>query len=174
MRNNAEVPFLRPKILANDTASSASVILHLLRYLEKKKRIFNNILLLEPTSPLREPKDINKCLSILKQKKNASVVGVVRAYNTHPSFMYRRLSKGVLIPIQKKKMKSLRRQDLSKVFYPEGTIYGSSVEAFRKHKSFYHSRTYGYVVPKWKSLEIDDIYDFIMVEALMKYVGKHQ
>ena len=69
MRNNAEVPSLRPKILANDTASSASVILHLLRYLEKKKRIFNNILLLEPTSPLREPKDINKCLSILKQKK---------------------------------------------------------------------------------------------------------
>jgi N-acylneuraminate cytidylyltransferase/CMP-N,N'-diacetyllegionaminic acid synthase len=38
-------------------------------------------------------------------------------------------------------------------------------------KEFYHENTLGYIVPKWKSLEIDDMDDFIMVEAVMKHRG---
>jgi N-acylneuraminate cytidylyltransferase/CMP-N,N'-diacetyllegionaminic acid synthase len=65
-------------------------------------------------------------------------------------------------------LKYLRRQDIEELFFLEGSIYVSKVPALLEQGTFYHLRTSGYVVPKWKSLEIDDMDDFIMVEALMK------
>ena len=50
----AEVPFLRPAYLAGDTASSVDVIIHALDFLESQGRLFDLVLLLEPTSPLRQ------------------------------------------------------------------------------------------------------------------------
>jgi CMP-N,N'-diacetyllegionaminic acid synthase len=38
----------------------------------------------------------------------------------------------------------------------------------RQRRSFYHERTLGYEMPKWKSFEVDDITDFTIIEALMK------
>ena len=68
-------------------------------------------------------------------------------------------------------MRILRRQDINAIYFFEGSIYLSEVDALLNKKTFYHENTIGYEVPKWKSLEIDDLYDFIMVEALMKYKG---
>jgi len=47
-------------------------------------------------------------------------------------------------------------------------VYISETEALLKNRSFYHNQTIGCIFPKWKSLEIDDADDFIMVEALMR------
>ena len=64
---------------------------------------------------------------------------------------------------------SLRRQDLEPCYFLDGSIYLSSIESLKNNCGFYHSRTYGFVLPKWKSLEIDDLDDFLMVEALMMH-----
>ena len=61
----AEVPFLRPKMLATDTATSVDVINHTLDYLTDKNQIFDYFALLEPTSPLRETSDINLAIEQL-------------------------------------------------------------------------------------------------------------
>ena len=61
----------------------------------------------------------------------------------------------------------LQEKDL---YFYDGTLYISEVDKYLE-KEFYHEKTLGYVTPKWKSLEIDDIYDFIMVEAIMEYKG---
>jgi N-acylneuraminate cytidylyltransferase/CMP-N,N'-diacetyllegionaminic acid synthase len=68
-------------------------------------------------------------------------------------------------------MKVLRRQDIEDVYFFEGTVYISQTNALLTQKTFYHSQTIGYEVPKYKSLEIDDMDDFIMVEAMMKHKG---
>ena len=66
-------------------------------------------------------------------------------------------------------MKTLRRQELPALYYFEGSVYLSSVDAYIRKKVFYHDKTLPYVVPKCKSFEVDDIYDFIIIEALMNY-----
>tara|TARA_B110000495_G_C22890808_1_gene519582 strand:- start:146 stop:322 length:177 start_codon:yes stop_codon:yes gene_type:complete len=38
-------------------------------------------------------------------------------------------------------------------------IYISKIKTLMKYKTFYHNKTKAYEVPKWKSLEIDDIED---------------
>jgi N-acylneuraminate cytidylyltransferase/CMP-N,N'-diacetyllegionaminic acid synthase len=69
-------------------------------------------------------------------------------------------------------MKVLRRQDIGEVLFFEGSVYISQVDILMAKKTFYHERTIGHEVPKWKSFEIDDMDDFIVVEALMKFKGK--
>ena len=46
-------------------------------------------------------------------------------------------------------------------------MYISKVESLKKRKSFYHEKTLGYVMPKWKSFEIDDLTYFIIIERLL-------
>jgi N-acylneuraminate cytidylyltransferase/CMP-N,N'-diacetyllegionaminic acid synthase len=65
----------------------------------------------------------------------------------------------------------MRRQDIEPLFFLEGTIYASRIDALRERRSFCHSDTLAYEVPKWKAIEVDDIEDFKMVEAIVSHKG---
>lgn len=167
----AEVPFMRPDALAGDNASSIDVVLHALDTLAISGREFDLIVLLEPTSPLRESSDIEHGVSLLLSSGAGSLVSVCQAECTHPAFMYRKCTDHRLVPFLEQQPTGLRRQDLEPLFFLEGTLYVSKVDVLRANRSFYHQDTIAYPVPKWKSLEIDDIDDFLMVEALVKHKG---
>lgn len=167
----AEVPFLRPPELATDTASSIDVVIHALDWMQAAGRPFDIVVLLEPTSPLREASDIQAGVSLLLSSRAGSVVGVCRAESTHPAFMYRQGGDGRLAPFLDVQPTGLRRQDIEPVFYLEGSLYVSWIDVFRHRRSFYHDDTVGYEVPKWKSIEIDDMTDFVMAEAVARHKG---
>ncbi|XDZ70392.1 acylneuraminate cytidylyltransferase family protein [Alphaproteobacteria bacterium LSUCC0744] len=167
----AEVPFIRPASLAGDTASSIDVIIHALDFLETNGRFFDIVLLLEPTSPLREVSDIQTALQLLIDMNASAIVSVCRAESTHPAFMFRVTARGRLEPFSSASPTGIRRQEIEPLFYLDGTVYASRVESLRKQRSFYHEDTLAYEVSKWKALEIDDIDDFEMAEAIAIYKG---
>jgi CMP-N,N'-diacetyllegionaminic acid synthase len=163
----AEVPFMRPPELATDTASSIEVVLHALDALAGMGRSFDILVLLEPTSPLREPLDISGALGRLVGKPAVdSVVGVARVEGVHPAYLYR-IEDGLLRPYGGVQPTGLRRQELESLYFLEGSVYASFVAALRARRSFYHERTAPWVVARYKSLEIDELSDFIAVEALL-------
>jgi CMP-N,N'-diacetyllegionaminic acid synthase len=167
----ADVPFIRPGYLADDNASSMDVVLHAIDELEKLGEKYEYLILLEPTSPLTESTDIDAAFSQLKSATNAAdaIVGVCRVESTHPEYDVRIDENGFLSPYLAPNFKSLRRrQEIEKIYFLEGSLYISSVEAFRRNRTFYHNRTLGYQVPRWKSIEVDELIDFIFVEAIMK------
>jgi CMP-N,N'-diacetyllegionaminic acid synthase len=164
----AEVPFMRPPELAGDTTSSIDVLLHCLDWYGGKGQSFDIVTLIEPTSPLREISDIEKGINLLISKGHGSVVSVCESEGQHPSFSYRKDSNSKIIPFTGKQPTNIRRQDIDPVYFLDGTFYASFVKELRAQRSFYHENTYCFEVPKWKSLEIDDIYDFVMIEAIMK------
>ncbi|HET6993123.1 MAG TPA: acylneuraminate cytidylyltransferase family protein, partial [Bacteroidia bacterium] len=107
-------------------------------------------------------------LELLKNTPGAeSIVGVARTESSHPAFLVT-LEKGFIQPFGKKEVKVLRRQDIGDVFFFEGSLYISKTESLYKNKGFYHEKTLGYVMPKWKSYEIDELSDFIAIESLMQ------
>jgi CMP-N,N'-diacetyllegionaminic acid synthase len=166
----ARVPFVRPLDLSGDTASSIDVVLHALDFLETAGEKFDIVVLLEPTSPQRDWGDIEQALDLLIKSGASSVVGVTQAQESHPDFMYRLQRDLKLKPFIKKVGSAhIRRQDIEPLYYLEGSIYISFVHILRERRSFYHEDTVGYEVPKWKSFEIDDLDDFIMIEALLKH-----
>ena len=167
----AEVPFMRPAHLASDKASSMDVVLHALDTLESQGQVFEYVVLLEPTSPLTESSDVESALERLRASRESAdaIVGICRVESTHPEYDVRQNDQGLITPYAVPDFQSLRRrQDIEKLYFLEGSLYISSVEAFRLHRSFYHHRTLGYEVPRWKSIEVDDIFDFIMVEAVLQ------
>jgi len=170
-RAGADVPFERPSELATDSASSVDVVIHAIDTLAKTDLAFDIVVLLEPTSPLREPFDIDEAVQRLIQTGAGAVVSVCRAVNTHPAFMFSLDEKGRLRPYLERHPTGLRRQDIDPVFFLDGTLYASRIDVLKTKRSFYHEDTVAFEVPKWKSLEIDDPDDFIMVEALMAKRG---
>ena len=170
-RHGAEAPFIRPPALASDTASSVDVVEHAIDFLAAAGRTFDIVVLLEPTSPLREPGDIDGAVSRLVKSGAGSIVSVCRTEATHPAFMYRLGAGAHLTPFLDRQPNGLRRQELEPVYFLEGTIYASRVNVLKERRSFYHDDTIAYEVPKWKSIEIDDLEDFLMVEAIVKHKG---
>jgi N-acylneuraminate cytidylyltransferase/CMP-N,N'-diacetyllegionaminic acid synthase len=77
-----------------------------------------------------------------------------------------------IFPYSPKFKINTRRQKLRELYFPEGTIYASKVNELIKRKTFYHKRSLAYIVPKWKSFEVDDIVDFICIEAMMNNLEK--
>lgn len=164
----AEVPFMRPQQLASDKSTSADAILHAISYLESNNKIFDYILLLEPTSPLRDYNDINNSIDFFISKKKAkSCVSIVKSESSHPSFLFNR--KEDFLNSYSSDDSVIRRQDLSEFYYPEGSIYICEIETYKKTKTFYNDElTVGYEVPLWKSFEIDTEEDFLIIESLLK------
>ena len=164
----APCPELRPAELARDTAPSSEFIVYTLEKMKKEGKSFDYFILLEPTSPLRDVEDVDKSIEMLVDNPVAeSVMGVVRAEDSNPAFMVKIGEGGLMIPFMGK-AETLRRQDIPDAYYFEGTVYLSKCDAYMEKKAFYHDKTLPYVVPKWKSFEIDDIIDFTIIEAIMK------
>ena len=163
-----KVPFLRPAELATDTSPSSAFVLHTIGYYRNKGQEFDYILLLEPTSPLRDITDINIAIEQLLNHDTAkSIVGVSKVEATHPAFLVDISKEGLLKPYLKE-MKTLRRQELSDLYFFEGSLYLSDIEFYIKEQTFYHDLTLPYVVPKYKAYEIDDIVDFYIVEKILE------
>ena len=161
------VPFVRPDYLSADAVPSADVIEHTIAYLKNMGAEYDLFVLLEPTSPLRDFQDVDSALETMMESKFQAMVSVCAAEDQHPAFMFRLGNSGDLVTWSSDEFKTLRRQDVSPAYFLEGSLYISFVNVFIKKRTFCHSKTGGYVVPKWKSLEIDDIVDFVCVEAIM-------
>jgi len=167
----AEVPFLRPAELAVDTAPSIDFIAHAVDFFNKGNETFDYLVLLEPTSPLREAEDINKCIELLIDNPSAkAIVSIARLVSGHPEFnvvldgpdgFIRKMNGSADFRV-------LRRQELKDVYFFDGTLYMSDIPTLLSKRTFYHELTLSYIVPHWKSVEIDDLSDFICCEALMK------
>ncbi len=167
----AGVPFIRPKELARDDSTTIDVVMHTLNWFESAGEKYDYLALLEPTSPLREKKDIDKCIRLLIDNEVAkSIVSVSKLESAHPEFN---------VVIDKKsgfikkvdgttEFKVLRRQDLPDIYFFDGTIYISEISTLKIKRTFYHKFTMVYIVPRWKSLEIDELSDIICAEALLK------
>lgn len=162
-----EIPFLRPKELATDISPSSEFILHTIEYYKQQGKNFDYILLLEPTSPLRDVADIDIATErLINNAKAKSIVGVCKVEAAHPSFLAKISKEELLIPFSKE-LKTLRRQDINDVYFFEGSLYISDLTTYENRKTFYHELTLPYVVSKYKSFEIDDILDFHIIEKIM-------
>jgi N-acylneuraminate cytidylyltransferase/CMP-N,N'-diacetyllegionaminic acid synthase len=172
LAHGAQAPFLRPAHLASDTASSIDAIVHAIDHLAAQGEHYDYIVVLEPTSPLTTSADVDKALATLHARRDDAdaIVGVSKVESTHPEYDVRLGADGRISPYLAPDFKSLkRRQDIEPLHFLEGSLYISTLASLRAEHGFYHSRTLGYEVPRWKSVEIDELADFLFVETLLAH-----
>ena len=166
---HCQTPFLRPLELSLDETPTIDVILHAINYYLNLGKKYDYFILLEPTSPLRDSHDIDKALELLDSSRDFanSIVGVSKVESSHPFFDVKIKESGLIEPYANNKFKTVRRQDIDELFYFEGSIYISKTDELINEKSFLHEKTLPYTVPRWKSLEIDELLDLILAESIM-------
>lgn len=166
----AEIPFLRPTELARDDSPTIDSIIHAINWFEEKGHYFDIVVLLEPTSPLRDVVDIDKCIEMLISHPAAkAIVSVAKLESAHPEFNMIINDEGLIRKLNgTTTFNVLRRQELEDIYFFEGSVYISEIPSLKQKRTFYHESTLAYVVPKYKSIEVDEISDLICIEALMK------
>ena len=124
------------------------------------------IILLQPTSPLRNAEDIDSAIELFLNSDCESVVSVCEV--GHSPYWYFEIEDGYLKSLFGDEYLRMRRQELEKVYMPNGAIYISTPENLRKYKGFYCLRTIPYIMPPERSIDIDDATDLMLAELLMK------
>lgn len=164
----AEVPFLRPKELAEDKSDIGDAIIYTLNRLEKEEKYKPDyILLLQPTAPLRQGEDVVKCIKLIESKKCKSVITVCP-----DNYLFFNLDLDGKLRIvndpERKIRKKTNRQMVRQVFTYNGLVYISRRDSFLKHKAFLTDDTYAVVCDTWRSIDLDNMEDFVLAEFLYK------
>ena len=164
--SGAKVPFIRPAKLATDTAQSLPVILHALEYMEKDSGfIYDAVVMLQPTTPLRSSKDIDNALELLITSQADSVISVVDVGAHHPLRM-KRVIDGRLINYVDQGHEDMRpRQDLPPVYIRNGAIYAVSRQVLMDQKSFSGVDSMAYIMPHARSVNIDTLDDLALIKS---------
>lgn len=164
----AEVPFLRPRELAQDDSDHIAVVEHSIQWLDEHEKTSPEfIMLLQPTSPLRTVEDIETSIKIAQMNDAIAVVSVCEI-KSHPYLSKRILDDGRLIDFIPFNGKDFRRQVIPTVYAPNGAIYLNHCQPLFRERTFMPKGTYAYVMPPERSLDIDSRWDFHLVELILR------
>ena len=168
-KNGAEIPFIRPSYLSEDNSTSVDVIYHAIEFMRAELgENFDLVVLLEPTSPLRTSEDLDLAIEKLVGSPNArSLVSVGESESQHKTLQFNITDNDFIsVGSASSGFVHTRRQDLAKSYFLDGSIYLSYIQTLFEFMSFVHGQTLTLSLPKWKNMEIDDEYDYVMALAL--------
>ena len=154
----------RPYELANDTATTFDSIKHTIDNFEK----YDYIVLLQPTSPLRNEKHIDEAMELLEKKKADTIVSVCEM--EHSPLWSNTLPKDRnMNNFLKDEILNKRSQDLEKFYRLNGAIYICKTEKLLEEKSFFlKENIFAYIMDREYSIDIDEEIDFKMAEVILK------
>jgi len=162
----AEVPFLRPKELAQDDTPGIEPIIHAINYLLYDENYnFDYVMCLQCTSPLRNSKQIDQGIYDIYTKDAYSAVSVCES-EVNPYWM-KVIKNGKMVDYLSDNKFYARRQDLPVVYRLNGAIYIAKVEIILNNKNWYTNNTIPIVMDKFTSIDIDDEIDFKFAEFLL-------
>ena len=158
-----EVPFIRPKELSQDHTPGIDPVLHALMLLPG----YDYIVLLQPTSPLRNAADIDSCIEICVKHGVSSCVSVTEP-DASPYWMYHLGSQNQLIPLFTEGAVFSRRQDLPKTYSLNGAVYVARCSVLISRRTFVGEDTVAYIMPKIRSVDIDTELDLEYARAIIE------
>jgi CMP-N-acetylneuraminic acid synthetase len=164
-----EVPFMRPVELAADDTPTLPVVQDVLRRLEAARDTFDAVMILQPTTPLRRPEDIDGAIELLERTGADSVISFVDVGEKHPARMKFIDEEGrVTDPPFSEQYEGQRRQELPKLYLREGSIYLTRTPVIMEQNSVKGSDCRAWIVPTERACNIDTEFDFFIAEQLLK------
>ncbi len=164
LEHGAEVPFMRPAELASDTAGTEGVMIHAINSLKEKGEFFSDLILLQPTEPLRTTQDIDKAIEIYNDNECRSLVSV-NEVDDNP-ILIRTIEDNKLMPLLNVSG-TCRRQDMPKYYRVNGCIYINAIEEIDETTSF-NDNEIPFVMEKSHSVDIDELSDLAMAKYYLE------
>ncbi|WP_186424488.1 cytidylyltransferase domain-containing protein [Pannonibacter sp. I15F10I1] len=161
----ARCPDLRSPELSTDTATSAAVVHDVLDRLAPELDAYAGLVLLQPTSPLRQAQDIEAAIALYRQGGAQAVVSVCEAECPAP-WVGQLSEDGMLDSFVRPEFKGRRSQDLGLWYRFNGAVYVIGFAAFRAENGFMPKGTRASIMPRHRSVDIDTAVDLRIAEAL--------
>ena len=150
LKNKVLCPWLRPSYLSKSHSSTEDVILHALKWYERKHKKVDFIIIMQPTSPFRTKKTFVNCISLAKKNPNSTIVTFKDKKNT----LYTYLNSEI----------KLKR---NKIIVPNGNLFIISSQKLKKKKKLYSGSIKPYLIKDNKeNIDIDDEKDLILAKKL--------
>lgn len=165
IKYGAKSLFLRPEYLASDSANAIDNYIYTIDRLNSEFGYHvESFIVLQPTSPLRTTEDIDNAIELFKEKNADSVVSYTEEH--HPLEWHKYITKdGKFENIFEEKL--LNRQEIRKSFYPNGAVFVFKYDLIKQGR-YYSDKSYAYVMPRSRSVDVDTIEDFKYIEFLMR------
>lgn len=166
LSSGAEVPFLRPKELAQDETKTIDVLVDVIKKLKLSGKEYDYSILLQPTQPLRQPFHIDESIERLIELNEDSLISISEV-KEHPILMKTIDENGKLQNLLNSRS-DIRRQDFSKIYKVNGAIYINKInEQFNKNTSLNDNKI-AYIMDKKYDLDIDEPEDLLFLELMLK------
>lgn len=164
----AHVPFIRPANLSTDNATSIDVVLHAMKWHEDNDKKYDFVILLQPTSPLRLPLDIKDAVKLCLDKEADAIVSV-GACNKSPQWINTLPEDLSMINF----IKSFENENAvrSPYYQINGALYLARWDYLKNLQNWYSTKTYAYIMPPERSVDIDSIVDFTVAETIKKRIN---
>ncbi len=165
---NVSTEYLRPKKTSKNNSAITDTLFHFHKWTEYKKINYDYIILLQPTSPLRNYKDINLSAKMIEKKKYKSLFSISESLE-HPYESIKINKKGKWEHVLSKAKLYYRRQDFDfKSYFINGAIYIIHKDLIAK-KKIYDKKNHGlYIMPKYRSIDINDLSEIKIAKSLLK------
>lgn len=169
--HGAEV-MMRPDALATDTAMPKDAILYHLEQMAQTGRVADIMVLLQPTSPLRLPEDVEACVRAVRERGFDSAATFVRSPSS-PFRAWLNEPEGPR-PFIEGFDPWKPRQALPETFALNGAVYAARVDIFAATpgNSFLPGRGCMVVMPPERSVDIDHAIDLLTAEAVARATGR--
>ncbi|WP_151949786.1 acylneuraminate cytidylyltransferase family protein [Aliarcobacter butzleri] len=155
----------RPDDLANDTATTFDAIKHTI---DNNIDKYNYIVLLQPTSPLRNEKHIDEAIELLEIKNADAIISVCEMEHS-PLWSNTLPQDGSMKGFLRDEVLNKRSQDLEKYYRLNGAIYICKTDKLLENKNFLlKDNIFSYVMDRKNSIDIDEEIDFKITEAILK------
>ncbi|SKB95305.1 CMP-N,N'-diacetyllegionaminic acid synthase [Lachnospiraceae bacterium] len=164
VKYGAAVPFIRPSILASDESKIIDAVIFSIKKLCDKGEMFDTLVLLQPTQPLRTTKDIDDAISKYFEHGEKSLVSVCEARD-NPLLLRRIDGEGVMHHYENKSS-TVRRQDMEKIYRVNGCVYINDVAELSADTSF-NDNTIPFIMERNHSIDIDEEEDFWIAERYL-------
>jgi CMP-N,N'-diacetyllegionaminic acid synthase len=161
---------VRPDEISSDLASSESVIEHVIKTLQNKNENYDILVLLQPTSPLRNSEDIKQAIELFLNYEALSLISVYEPLHT-PYKSFKLNENGFLCGLLDNKTPFLRRQDLPKTFMPNGAIYITYCDLFLETQSLFSDKTIPFVMNENNSIDVDTKEDIERIEKRLSILN---
>ncbi len=175
-KNGLEIPFVRPLDFAQDDTPGIKVLLHAVTYLKSHEGYLPDaVMLLQPTSPLRNTRHINEVIELFKKTPDAdAIVSVEKApHNMIPESIMKISDDGLLKKyVDWDDQKNIRQ--LKPEYYARNgpAIYLARTEYLLKTEQLYSGKVVPYVMGRFESFDIDNLEDFSLCEFAIQTLMK--
>lgn len=167
IKYGADASFLRSKENSSDTAQSWDVVREVIDMMQIKGEKYDEIMLLQATSPLRTAQDIINAIKLLHERKGNAVVSLTECDHS-PIWCNTLPADGRMDNFDRPEYKDLPRQSLPQYYRYNGAIYLLTNKELYNIEHMLEFGCYAYIMPQERSIDIDTALDFLIAETIMK------